>query len=88
MTKLPWKCTFCQNREFIAFMAHWGFTFFLMKLASYFNIALIPAALILIVLAAAKEIWDIKYESNHPFWPVSVGDFAGYLFGILLGLWF
>ena len=83
---MTWKCKFCQNREFIAFMAHWGFTFFLMTMAYNLHMRLIPVALGLVILAGIKELWDIKYETNHPFWPVSVVDFAGYLFGIWLGL--
>jgi drug/metabolite transporter (DMT)-like permease len=84
---MTWKCKICQNRDFIAFMAHWGFSFFLMTVAAHYQIPLIKAALVIAALAAVKELWDIKYETNHPFWPVSIVDFTGYFFGIMLGLW-
>jgi uncharacterized protein YfiM (DUF2279 family) len=81
---MTWKCKICQNRDFIAFNAHWGPVAFLVAATG----RKISVAIALVILAAAKEIWDIKYETNHPFWPVSVMDFAGYVFGVLLGLWF
>jgi hypothetical protein len=70
------------NPTFIAFNAHWGFAFAL--LAFFPSITL---AIVILILAAVKEFWfDEKYEVDHPIWPVGIGDFLGYVCGIILGI--
>ena len=68
-----------QNPDFVAFMAHSGFAYFVVHQGFPWWAAL--------VLAGIKEFWfDPRYEVNQFIWPDGVLDFSGYSVGIILGV--
>jgi hypothetical protein len=70
-----------QNPNFIAFMAHLGFSFIVLSFfPSLWTVGII------LVLAAVKEFYfDIKYETNQTVLD-GLLDYAGYASG--LAIWF
>jgi hypothetical protein len=68
-----------QNPDFVAFMAHSGFAYFVVHQGFPWWAA--------VVLAAFKEvIFDPAYEVNQTVWPDGALDFSGYAAGIALGV--
>ena len=76
-----------ENPNFVAFMAHFGFGFFVMAILSRLGILVWLSAPACIIVAAVKEFWfDLRYEKTPPQTVRdSAMDFAGYLPGILVG---
>lgn len=73
-----------ENENFVAFMAHSGFAFFVMTLGH----GSLTVAAVCTGLALAKEYgFDLRYETNPPQTVKdSTLDFIGYLTGIVLGI--
>lgn len=76
-----------QSPNFIAFNAHWGFSFFLMAIAAQLYLPIWVAAVPILFVAALKEFWfDMVYETAQT-WMDGWLDFAGYSFGVALAAW-
>jgi hypothetical protein len=78
--------TIGENTEFVAFMAHSGFAYFVVSLFSGLHQYI--AAGICLVVFAAKEFWfDIHYEQSPPqTFLDSLDDYVGYCIGIVLAV--
>jgi len=77
-----------ENENFVAFMAHSGFAFFVLVLAACFHLPMLFVAGTAAVLAATKEfIFDPQNETAPPqnIWPDGALDFSGYATGIIVG---
>lgn len=76
-----------ENENFVAFMAHSGFGFFVLTLAAHLHAPLLAVAVVAAGLAALKEFWfDIHFETSPPqTYADGALDFSGYLTGIILG---
>lgn len=75
-----------ENVNFVAFMAHSGFAFFVMIVAWLAGAPLGVTAGFCVVLALMKEFWfDLRYETTPPqtVWN-SMLDFIGYMTGLAL----
>jgi uncharacterized protein YfiM (DUF2279 family) len=74
-----------QSPNFIAFNAHWGFSFFAMTAAARAHVPLAIAGGACLAVAAVKEFWfDPRYETDQDVWPDGAEDFGGYAAGVLL----
>ncbi len=82
-----WIAKTGESPDFIAFMAHSGVAAYLVNLFPY-GVPRILAAIVALILAAIKEFWfDLHYEKTPTQTLAdSALDFAGYVTGILIGV--
>lgn len=77
-----------ENEDFVAFMAHSGFAFFVLTIAAHWHAKLLVVAVVATGLAALKEFYfDVHYETTPPqTYADGALDFSGYVTGIILGV--